>query len=148
MFVVGLKLRQDPPGPLPEALERAGFALAGGPDVEIHGAEDAPGPPLRACLEGARILVCGGYGPLTAALHVGPLGERVGGHATATRRGMPHLDHVEATPVTGVGYALYRVGPACVALGGVRGRGWAAYLGDPAPDPALAVAVLRWLAAH
>ena len=49
-------------------------------------------------------------------------------------------------PVHGIGYAMLRIGPSVVALGGPRGDGWFVHLAEVDPDPQLLLESLQWLA--
>ena len=135
MATVKLDLGKEPPASLLQALGVAGFNVADrDADLRILGAgemtyEEAA-VVVRFVVDGGLLLLCGAGGALPAALNL-----------TA---GASLVDGV--TPVTGVGYALEKIGEHCVALGAPRGQGAVAYLGDNPPPPALAVAALRWLA--
>jgi hypothetical protein len=145
---VGLNLGQEASARLAEALAAAGFAVGpGSGSVEVWApSAEVPGL-VEACIHGKGLLLCGGYGPLAAAFNVAPAGERVRGRPEPARPGLEALDsgEIEATAVTGVGYVLYRIGHVSVAVGGPRGGGRVAYLGDECPSPALAAACIRWL---
>ncbi len=131
------------------ALRAAGFPAAdGAPWARVVEAregtfEDAT-PLVSWVLEGGVLAICGGTGPLLAALHLTPLDEPVEGPVEATAPEAPPLHIAEAWPVTGVGYALYRAPKGCVALAGRRGSGWVVY----ALDPALLAASLAWVASR
>jgi hypothetical protein len=134
-----------------QALVAAGFATGGkAPWARVTEAREATLEEVEAVtawvLRGGVLAICGGTGPLLAALHLTPGDEGVEGPVEAAAPGAPSLPLEGAWPVTGVGYALYRVGERCVALAGRRGAGWVAYVG--APEPALITACLRWLAAR
>jgi len=140
-------------GPEGDAVERvlraAGFAAASAsPWARVVEAregtfEDAT-PLVSWVLEGGVLAICGGTGPLLAALHLTPGAEPVEGPVEATAPEAPPVEIAEAWPVTGIGYALYRAPKGCVALAGRRGRGWVVY----ALDPALLAASLSWVASR
>ena len=58
---------------------------------------------------------------------------------------MEPLELGSAPEVAGVGYALYRIGSACIALGDPRDRGVVVYLGSESPPPRLVLACLAWI---
>jgi hypothetical protein len=152
MPTVGLKLGQAAPAALREALARADFEVVeDGPDVVLVTASEMDRGDVErlvdTVVDGGALLVCGGSGPLLAALHLTPQGEPVGGPARPCCAGMEPLNLERASPVTGVGFALYRIDDRCVALGARRDRGVLAYVGDADPAPPLVVACLRWMLA-
>jgi len=100
----------------------------------------------RRVVGGARILICGGEGRLLTGLQLRRGGPLVAGPADAVHPGLPELGHVDLPAVGGPGFALYRVGEACVALGAPRGEGAVAYVGTEHPPAGLVEACLRWLA--
>ena len=111
--------------------------------------------PIRDDLAVDRVTVGGTTreaGPRTVPLKVGsertPLSAPVGdeplhGPVEPAIDGLAPVDLVEALPLTGVGYALYRIGKRCVALAGPRGDGWIGCVATPAPE--LLVGSLRWI---
>ena len=150
MPTVGLKLGQEAPLALLDALSKAGFEVVSeAPDIVLI----TPGEMEREDVErlvayvvdGGGLLVCGGTGPLLSALHLTPQGEPVAGAARPGYAGLEPLDVERASPVTGVGFVLYRIDDRCVALGSRRDRGVLAYVGDADPAPPLVLACLRWL---
>lgn len=150
MPTVGLKTGQAAAAVLEEALVAAGFAVVSeGADILVVTASEMESVEVERwvdhVVEGGSLLVCGGDGPLLSALHLTPRGEPVTGAMRPCYAGLEPLDLGRAAPVTGVGYALYRIDDRCVALGGRRDRGVLAYIGDAEPDPALVVACLRWM---
>lgn len=103
---------------------------------------------VREVVEGADLALYGGDGPLLSALHLSRFDTRVEGGATPLLPLLPPLPPSTLSPVTGVGYALYRSNDLCVALAGPRGLGRVLFLGcDSAQDP-LAVACLEWFSLH
>jgi len=135
--------------PMAKALSAAGFAAAGGaPWARVVAAregtfEDATSD-VSWVLGGGVLVVCGGTGPLLAALALTPGGGTVEGPVEPAAPGAPPLPLTAALPVTGVGYALYRIGERSVAIAGRRGDGWVVYVG--APEPSLVAACLSWVA--
>ena len=145
MATVGLDLGKEPPADLLRALGAAGFTVAErDADFRIMGAgemtHEEAGAIVRFVVDGGALLLCGAGGALPAALNLTPGAEPVEGDV------QPPIDVKRATPVTGVGYALFKIGERCIAVGAPRGRGAAVYLGDNPPPPPLVVASLRWLA--
>ncbi len=140
-------------GPEGDAVERvlraAGFeAASASPWARVVEAregtfEDAT-PLVSWVLEGGVLGICGGTGPLLAALHLTPGEAPVEGPVEASAPEAPSVEIAEARPVTGVGYALYRAPRGCVALAGRRGRGWVVY----ALEPGLLAASLSWVASR
>ncbi|MHC4971025.1 MAG: hypothetical protein ACYTG3_01705 [Planctomycetota bacterium] len=150
MPTVGLNLGQAATATLQEALVAAGFPVVSeSPEIVLVTASE--GDPVDAeplvghVVEGGGLLVCGGTGPLLSALHLTPQGEPVTGEVRPCYAGLEPLDLDRAAPVTGVGFALYRIDDRCVALGGWRDRGVLAYVGDADPAPSLVIACLRWM---
>jgi hypothetical protein len=146
----GVSVELGPEGDaVARALDAAGFAAASAaPWARVVEAregtfEDAT-PLVSWVLEGGVLAICGGTGPLLAALHLTPGADLVEGPAAATAPEAPPVEIAEAWPVTGVGYALYRAPKGCVALAGRRGLGWVVY----ALDPALLAASLSWVASR
>ena len=145
MATVRIILGQDPPADLLAALDAAGYTVAErDADFRIMSAgemtyEEA-GAIVRFVVDGGALLLCGAGGPLPAALNLTAGAEPVEGVVH------PPIDVKRATPVTGVGYALFKIGERCIAIGAPRGSGAAVYLGDNPPPPPLVVASLRWLA--
>lgn len=144
---------QDPPAAWPQALSEAGFEVVSeGADIVVRSADGVGWDEAEALVgfvvRGGGLVICGGTGPLLAALHLTPLPGPVRGAVEPARLGFAPLDVEEAWPVTGVGYALYRCveSGACVALAGPRGDGGVAYVGSPDPLPHLLVECVRWLA--
>jgi hypothetical protein len=136
-------------GPVAEALLAAGFPPGGAaPWARVVTAGEATfeavSPDVEWVLRGGVLAICGGAGPLLAAFNLTPGEGPPIGPVEPAAPGAPSLPLAEALPVTGVGYALYRAGERCVALAGRRGDGWIAYVG--APEPALVVACLSWIA--
>jgi hypothetical protein len=99
-------------------------------------------------VEGGKLLVRGGEGRLLAALHLIPGGEPVRGAVTPGGPDLAPVADTEAAPVSGVGYALYRIGETCIALGGPRGQGVVAYVADEDPPSDLADGCLGWISRH
>ncbi len=99
---------------------------------------------VREVVGGADLALYGGDGPLLPALHLSRFDTRIEGEAIPLLPRLPPLPPSTLSPVTGVGYALYRASDHCVALAGPRGAGRVLFLGcDSAEDP-LAVACLEW----
>jgi len=143
-----------PSGPLAEALAAAGHEVVpgavGAEPVAAWCADEETAPEeirriVDFVLRGGRLLLCGGAGPLPAALHLTVDKAAVEGVAEPVAAGVEPIGPVLARPVTGVGYSLARVEAHCVALGGPRGDGFVAHLGDENPAPALAAACLAWI---
>jgi hypothetical protein len=134
--------------PVAEALLAAGFSIGadGARVVEARDEDthDAAAATVAWVLEGRVLGICGGRGPLLAALNLTPGDEPVAGPVEAMAPEAPSLEIQEAWPVTGVGYALYRARGRCVALAGRRGKGWVVY----ALDPRLLAAGLAWVASR
>jgi len=133
-----------------EALIEAGYeATADDPDLLLTTAagEDADHAARLAAfvVGGGALVVCGGEGPLLAALHLLRPGEPLSGSAVPVGSGLDPLDLEAVRPVSGVGYCLYRIEEECVALAGPRGKGGVLYLGDRRPAPALLGACLDWI---
>jgi hypothetical protein len=150
MPTVGLNLGQAATAALEDALVAAGFPVVSeSPEIVLVTASEGDPidaePFVRHVVDGGGLLVCGGTGPLLSALHLTPQGEPVSGVLRACYEGLEPLDLDRAAPVTGVGFALYRIDARCVALGGRRDRGVLAYVGDADPAPPLVLACLRWI---
>jgi hypothetical protein len=132
-----------------EALRSAGFVAGEAPwaRVVVAGEDgfEAVSRDVAWVLAGGVLAICGGTGPLLAALHLTPGAGAVSGPLEAAP-GAPSLPLASAWPVTGVGYALYRAGETCVALAGRRGDGWVVYVGTP--EPSLIAACVAWVAAQ
>lgn len=150
MAGVAVDLEPALAGPVQEALLAAGFLTSGeAPWARVVEAkeeetfEDA-GRVVNWVLDGNVLGICGGTGPLLAALSLTPGEEPVEGPAVATAPEAPSFQIPEVWPVTGVGYSLYRAGEKCVALAGRRGKGWVVY----ALDPELLAAGLSWVASR
>jgi len=150
MPTVGLNLGHEVPAALADALAGAGFevvrndaeiVLVTASEMDLAEVE----PFVAHVVDGGGLLVCGGTGPLLAALHLTARGEPVVGAARPCYPGLEPLALDRAAPVTGVGYALYRMDDRCVALGARRDRGVLVYVGDPDPAPPLVLACLRWI---
>jgi len=144
-----LKLGLDSPE-LAAALAGAGFEIAkSDPDLLLTTAagEDTDHAARLAAfvVGGGALAVCGGKGPLLAALHLLRPGEPVSGSAVPVCPGLAPLELETARSVSGVGYCLYRIGEQCVALAGPRGDGGVLYLGDERPAPALLRGCLDWI---
>jgi hypothetical protein len=136
-------------GQVTEALVTAGFAPGGAaPWARVVTAGDATFEAVSldvAWVLGDGVLaICGGSGPLLAALNLTPGNGAVEGPIEPSAPGAPPLPLERARPVTGVGYSLYRAGERCIALAGRRGDGWVAYVG--AAEPMLVAACLSWIA--
>jgi hypothetical protein len=147
MPTVGLNLGQAAPPKLAEALGAAGFEVVSEcPEILVVTASEMEPAEVQRLVthvvDGGGLLVCGGTGPLLAALQLTPRGEPVTGTLRPCYPGLEPLELDRASPVTGVGYVLYRIDDHCVALGGRRDRGALAYLGDPDPSPPLVIACL------
>jgi len=99
-------------------------------------------------VNGGRLLVQGGAGRLLNALHLIPRAAAVQGPVQVVRPGLAQVADTEACPVSGVGFALYRIGESCIALGGPRGQGVVAYVGSENPPTDLATGCLEWLAGN
>lgn len=150
MPTVGLNLGQAAAAALEDALGEAGFPVVSErPDIVVLTASEMERGEVERwvdhVIDGGSLLVCGGDGPLLSALHLTPRGEPVVGEMRPCYAGLEPLELDRAAPVTGVGYALYRIDDRCVALGGRRDRGVLAYVGDADPAPALVLACLRWM---
>ena len=148
MLTVGLNLGHEAPAALEDALAAAGFEVVeGGAEIALVTASEMDPADVERfvghVVDGGGLLVCGGTGPLLAALHLTAQGDPVTGAARPCYEGLEPLAIDRAAPVTGVGFALYRMDDRCVALGARRDRGVLAYVGDP--DPALVLACLRWI---
>jgi hypothetical protein len=148
MPTVGLNLGQEAAPGLEKALAAAGFPVVPeSPDIVLVTASEMDPADVeryvRHVVEGGGLLVCGGDGPLLAALHLTPQGAPVAGTVRPCHEGLEPLDLERAAPVTGIGFALYRIDDTCVALGGRRDKGVLAYVG--AADPVLVLACLRWI---
>lgn len=144
-----LALRPAPPPPeLLQVLAEGGFAATAGP-ATVRLVLDAELTPeevreeVRFVLGGGTTLLAGPGGPLLAALGVTRLEGPLSGTAEPVPEGLAPLEVRDAAPVTGAGYALYRLGGACVALDAPRGRGRAVLAGSA--DPGFLLACLRWL---
>lgn len=149
MPAVAVDLDPEHAGPVAEALLAAGFAVSGeAPWARVVEAKDATfedvGRVVGWVLEGGVLGICGGTGPLLAALHLTPGEEPVEGPVESAAPDAPSLPLAEVWPVTGVGYALYRAQGRCVGLAGRRGGGWVAY----ALDPGLLAGCLSWIASR
>lgn len=136
-------------GPVAEALLRAGFRPAGAaPWARVVTAEEATFEAVSLdvawVLEGGVLVVCGGTGPLLAALHLTLAETPVDAPVEPLAPGAPPLPLARALPVTGVGYALYGAGDHCVAIAGRRGDGWVLCVGTA--EPLLVAAGLSWIA--
>ena len=146
---VGLNLGQDCAAAIAESLSAAGFELVDeSPDILVLEARemelDEVLRHVRLVVEGGGVIfLCGGRGPLQAAFHLTPGEAPVHGPAEPAAQGLGPVDLDEALPLTGVGYALYRIGNRCVALAGPRGAGWIGCVASPVP--ALVVSSLRWV---
>lgn len=140
----------DGQGAVADALVSAGFRPAGATPwarVVVPAGEatfETVARDVEWVLRGGVLAICGGTGPLLAALNLTPGEGGAIGPVEPAAPGAPSLPLSEALPVTGVGYALYRAGERCVALAGRRGDGWVVYVG--APEPSLVVACLSWVA--
>ena len=148
MSTVGLNLGHEAPAALEDALVAAGFEVVeDGADIALVTASEMDRAEVERfvgqLVDGGGLLVCGGTGPLLSALHLTPQGDPVTGAARPCFEGLEPVAIDRASPVTGVGFALYRIDGRCVALGARRDRGVLAYVGEP--DPALVVACLRWI---
>jgi len=132
-----------------EALQKAGFLPAGpAPWARVVTAQEATfedvSPDVSWVLDGGVLVICGGTGPLLAALHL-TVGETpVEAPLEPLAPGAPPLPLARALPVTGVGYALYRAGDRSVAIAGRRGDGWVVCVGTA--EPLLVAACLSWVA--
>ncbi|MHC4577420.1 MAG: hypothetical protein ACYTED_08400 [Planctomycetota bacterium] len=149
-MTVGLNLGHEAPPGLADALQSAGFRVVDRlADVSVVTAAEtewsAVEPLVSRVVDGGALLICGGAGPLLAALHLTPLGGPVEGEVRPVGEGLESVGAGWASPVSGVGFVLYRIGEQCVALGGPRDRGVVAYLGDAAPAADLVIAALRWI---
>ena len=134
-----------------EPLAAAGFETAGEtPWARVVEAREGTFEEVEGLvgwvLEGGVLAICGGFGPLLSALSLTPDAEPVEGAVEAAAPGAPPIHVAQPWPVTGVGYALYRVRERCIALAGPRGKGWVAYVG--AREPALVAACLAWIRTH
>jgi hypothetical protein len=96
-------------------------------------------------LSGGGLLLCGGDGPLLRALNLRIFEDAVGGAARPFVAGLEPVEVAGIHPVSGPGFALYRLGDECIALGAPRGEGRVAFLGVKDPPPALALGCLRWI---
>jgi len=134
---------------LSQALSKGGYASSSEtPDIEILSADcvdtEEVATMVNRVLGGGGLLICGGEGPLLAALHFLALPGQVSGSAESADGTLTvHVE--EARPVSGVGYVLFRVDGDCVALAGMRGTGHVVFLGHPAPPPEMALAGLDWI---
>jgi len=151
MLEVSIELGPERRAEVAQALAAEGFAAAeGAPWARVvearEGTFEDAGQDVGWVLAGGVLAVCGGTGPLLSALHLTPVGTAVHGEPEALASGLPALPHAEACPVTGVGYALYRVGEACVALAGPRGEGFVLYV--VSPGPRMLAAGLSWIRAR
>lgn len=131
-----------------QALLAEGFAMAGDtPWARVVEAREGTFEDVEGLvgwvLEGGVLAICGGFGPLLSALSLTPDAEPIEGPVEAAAPGAPPIHAAVPWPVTGVGYALYRVRERCIALAGPRGKGWVAYVG--AFEPALVAASLAWI---
>lgn len=136
-------------GPVAEALSSAGFSPAGdAPWARVVTAGEATFEAVSLdvawVLNGGVVVICGGTGPLLAALHLTIAETPVEAPAEPLAPGAPPLPLAGALPVTGVGYALYRAADRCIAIAGRRGDGWVLCVGTA--DPLLVVAGLQWVA--
>jgi hypothetical protein len=150
MPTVGLKLGQEAPLALLDALSAAGFEVVSeDPEIVLITPAEMEREDVERLVgyvvDGGGLLVCGGTGPLLSALHLTPQGEPVAGAARPCYAGLEPLPIERASPVTGVGFALYRIDDRCVALGSHRDRGVLAYVGDADPAPPLVLACLQWM---
>jgi hypothetical protein len=132
-----------------EALLAAGFAPAGAAPwarvvIAVETTFEEVSRDVEWVLRGGVLAICGGTGPLLAALNLTPGEAAVEGPVEPLAPGAPPLPLAQAWPVTGVGYALYRASERCVAIAGPRGDGWIAYVGTP--EPPLVAACLSWIA--
>lgn len=96
-------------------------------------------------LSGGGLLLCGGDGPLLRALNLRVFEDAVGGAAKPYADGLEPVEVAGIHPVSGPGFALYRLGDDCIALGAPRGEGRVAFLGAKDPPPALALGCLKWI---
>jgi hypothetical protein len=136
------------------ALASAGWRIATGP-VPYRilcnaGISEAAIPAQRDfVLGGGRLFICGGGGPLLSRLHLTrlmePMDPPISGRATSFDAALPELELTDVPPVSGVGFALLRIGDACVAVGGPRGAGHLLYTAIPDPPKELLLGGLRWL---
>ncbi|MCK6460531.1 MAG: hypothetical protein L6Q95_11635, partial [Planctomycetes bacterium] len=113
-------------GPRAEALLAAGFPPAGAAPwgrvvLAAEASFEAVARDVAWVLGGGVLAICGGTGPILAALNLTPGEGAEIGPVEAAAPGAPSLPLAGALPVTGVGYALYRAGERCVALAGRRG---------------------------
>ncbi|MHC4222378.1 MAG: hypothetical protein ACYSX0_10945 [Planctomycetota bacterium] len=134
---------------LQQALSEGGYASSSEtPEIEILSADCVDLEEVAAMVDhvlgGGGLLICGGEGPLLAALHLLALPGQVSGSAESAD-GALTVHITEARLVSGVGYALFRVDGDCVALAGMRGKGHVVFLGHPAPPPEMARAGLDWI---
>ena len=129
---------------LVQALRAAGVTLADGdaPVRIVLGGEMSPEEireQVNFVLEGGATLLLASTGPLLTALHLRALD----GVLNGVVEGLEPLSLEGVAPVTGVGYALFRVDGACIALDAPRGRGRVLFAGASAPD--LVLACLAWI---
>lgn len=126
--------------------------LGHGPQARSVAARDMAHDEIAALVswvvEGGRLLVRGTEGRLPAALHLFPGGEPVRGPVTPGGPDLAPVAETEAAPVSGVGYALYRIGETCIAVGGPRGQGVVACVAAEDPPRDLADGCLDWISRH
>ncbi len=101
---------------------------------------------IRFIVDGGKALICGGTGRLLTGLQLRRPSEVVAGSTEAAYPELPELGELELPTIGGAGFALYRVGESCVALGAPRGAGVVAYVGTEHPPAKLVKACLQWLA--
>jgi hypothetical protein len=134
--------------PVEGALLALGFATGGDWARVVEARDEATHEDAAATvaevIDGLVLGICGGRGPLLAALNLTPGEEPVLGPVEAAAPEAPSLQLEQAWPVTGVGYALYRARGRSVAIAGRRGKGWVVY----ALDPRLLAAGLAWVASR
>jgi hypothetical protein len=109
---------------------------------------DGIAPLVSWVVEGGKLLICGREGRVLASLHLIPGDDPVRGPVTPGGPDLAPVADTEACPVSGVGYALYRIGETCIALGGPRGQGVVAYVADEDPPRDLADGCLGWISRH
>lgn len=149
MRQVAVELDAEQEGPVVGALREAGFSTGGGGPwaravVAREGTFEDAAPYVEWVLRGGVLAICGGTGPLLAALALTPGEQPIEGQVEPAAPRAPPLPLLSAWPVTGVGYALYRIGDRTVALAGRRGDGWVICVGSA--EPLLVAACLSWVA--
>jgi hypothetical protein len=131
------------PGDLLQVLREAGFAATAGPAALrlVLDGDFAPEDLRDSVLGGAGALVASRAAPVLKAfgLHC-PDGALSGLAEPVAGDGLPPVELAAAWPVSGAGYALYRLGGACVVLEAPRGRGRVVLAGST--DPRLLLACL------